>query len=666
MNSFVVFVLYSLISCCVADEFLCQLFDENAMQFSFFCQPNRGKVPQNCSYENDSTESDEVIHLEIGGCDNDTVFEAIERFKNVRTLDVSYSSYKSLDSLNFLNNKLEAINVSNNKLLEYPWRSYSDFFVRFPELIELDLSHNGINAIHAITNGSVIKLKKFHVSHNGITFIQSNAFVNLTDLEYIDLSYNKLDQLTSNVFSSIQHLSTLHLEHNPIDFFLCSGLLEMKALWAYISWDRLQYFDTDCDGIASSFTNSSDWLSTQFVIALNSSKEGFIPIAENQYKIVCSNRSFESIRTFKAGPDKYMNVLELLQCFGPTLIHLDFSGNYVGSLTPETLEQFTNLQELSLHDTQLLSFDFQMIQHQKQLTALDVSYNNLVNLENIVMAWNLKHLTSFNAAGNKLKSGMIQRLPPSIKYLNISDNGLGELTKKVFHHLKSLEELSVKNTNLVISNADPFGQLEKLYLLDVSFNNLQDCDFTLLSSTLSRLREFRAVECNISSANEVIQHFGPKLWTLDLSGNFVGDVNMDSPLQRLTPLNLRLNNANISHFDLNVLRESIDLVSLEISDNELGDIDLEPLSNYLLELNLENNSLDDIENLNSEHFPRLRSLKIRQNLLSCEYLERLNREWDDKIVGFNPWDQKHGEDCSHTDYNSTSQAEETSATSVGT
>lgn len=35
-----------------------------------------------------------------------------------------------------------------------------------------------------------------------------------------------------------------------------------------------------------------------------------------------------------------------------------------------------------------------------------------------------------DGAGNKLKSGMIQRLPPSIKYLNISDNEVAKLTQK--------------------------------------------------------------------------------------------------------------------------------------------------------------------------------------------------------------------------------------------
>lgn len=664
MKYFVAFVLCSIVSgdflcslslCKDDEEFQCQIFDEDSVKFSYFCKKYAGKLSENCSYDKNLEDSSEVIHLEIGGCDNDTVLQAIDRLINVHTLDVSYSSYKSLDSLNFFHNKLNTMNVSHNDLTEYPWKKYVYFFARFPELIELDLSYNEVHGIHTFVNRSIIKLKRFHLSHNGIAFIQSNAFENFTELEYLDLSYNKIDQITPNLFTNLNHLAVLHLENNPIDFFICDGLLNMKSLSAHIPWDRIQYFDTNCDEFPLWSTSSSEWVPTQFVVANFMRKGGFFNIVDNQYKLDCSDWSFENIRTFKAGTNKYINILELLQCFGSSLIEMDLSGNYIGKLKSTTFERFVNLEELSLKGAQLVFFDFQMIQQQKQLITLDISDNKLMNVENVELTGNLRFLSVFKASGNRLKSEMIQRLPSTIKHLDMSGSNLGRLTQKIFHRLKRLEELILRNINFAISTTDPFAQLDNLYLLDVSYNNLHEVDLAIFQSTLRKLREFRAIECNFLNIAEVMQFFGHNLWTLDLSGNIVGDVGLESPLRNLRLYSLYLNAASISRFDFNVLRKSNDLAILELSDNALETIDLEPLSSYLLDLNLENNDLIDIKNFTPHQFPKLRNLIITQNRLPCDSLRQINTEWQDKVRDFQIWQQRHIEDCQSKDVNATGE-----------
>lgn len=630
-------------------EFLCQLFDENTHSFVYYCndfiklrtidaETESYVYIENCSFHRESvaeflSSSTQVNHLEIGGCANKTVRDLIDYFNStVRTLDVSYSGYKSIHSLNFVHQRMQTINMSHNQITEYPWKTYLEFFVRFPMLYELDLSYNKLQAVHIIANQSLIKLERLHLQHNAISHIQNGAFVNLTQLNYIDLSHNRLDRISASAFSNLQTLQIMHIEHNPIDLFFCDDLLNMKALWVYMSWDRIEYFSTDCAGIAPP---QSLWLDTQYIVAFNTSKHGFFPIAEGKYKIDCDRNSFKRIRTFNAGRNKYATVVSILECFGTTLVELDLSGNFIGIIETSTFERFVHLYELSLRDTQLLSFDFQMLQRQQNLIALDISDNHLTNINNILIAWNLRDFQELTASGNRFKAELLQQLPSTIKYLDLSDTVLDELTPKHFQYLIQLEELRLRNTRLKFFDCNPFEVLDNLQLLDISQNDLSGMDFTRIVTTLTKLREFRAADCSISNASELIELFGLNLWVLDLSMNFIGDLRKVSPFHRLNLLNLYLNQANISSFDLETLKESSNLAYLEIANNSLNEIDLMPLSGaYLIELNMSGNQLNTVNHLTPINFPKLRFLNVARNQLPCEMSRQLVNDWTDKLVDF--------------------------------
>lgn len=652
---FIIFVLCSTRALCTTtadnDEFLCQLFDENAQSFAYYC---RGFIKhrtidvetetyvyiEDCSFHQvpvaeflSSSSSSQVKHLEIGGCANQTVQDLVAYFNaTVRTLDVSFSGYKTIDSINFVQPQLERINISHNEITEDPWTHFMDLLARFPQLTELDLSYNDWHAVHLIENRSIIELERLHLQHNAIAYIHIGAFVNLTRLEYIDLSHNQLDRISTSAFSHLQRLGFLHIEQNPFDFFFCDDLLNMRSLWVYMSWDQIEYFSTDCNGIAPP---QSSWLDTQYIVASNTGKHGFFPLAIGKYKIDCDDASFQQIRTFYAGRNKYAAVLTILQCFGTTLLELNLDGNFIAIIEPSTFDRFVHLYELSLRDTQLLSFDFQMLRRQQNLISLDISGNDLTNINNIILAWDLREFQEFLAAGNRFKADLLRQLPSTIKYLDLSGTKIGELTSKSFQYLTALEELRLRNTMLKFSWNNPFEELENLQLLDVSHNDLNGMDFTQIASTLDKLRDFRAAECNLSNATDLIELFGLNLWTLDLSCNFIGDLHKDSAFHRLNLLNLYLNNANISKFDLETLRESSNLAYFEIANNSLKGIDLMPLAgDYLIELNISGNKLSTVKHLTPINFPKLRFLNIGHNQLACETLTQLTNDWIDELVDF--------------------------------
>lgn len=276
-----------------------------------------------------------------------------------------------------------------------------------------------------------------------------------------------------------------------------------------------------------------------------------------------------------------------------------------------------------------------MLQRQQNLIALDISDNHLINVNNILLAWNLQDFQEFIASGNRFKAELLSQLPSTIKYLDLSDTTLGELTPKSFQYLTALEELRLKNTRLKFSGSNPFEELDNLQLLDISQNNLHGMDFRQIASTLSKVREFRAIDCNIANATKLIELFGLNLWVLDLSGNVIGDLHRDSPLHRLNLLNLYLNQANISSIDLEMLKESSNLAYFEIANNSLTEIDLMPLAgDYLIELNVSGNQLNTVRNLTPMNFPKLRFLNIARNQLPCDGSMQLVNDWTDRLVDF--------------------------------
>lgn len=650
-HNFIIFILCLAIPLCwtaATNQFQCKKYDQKTKTFAYYCTDyakySDGKAIENCSSRIDAAQKVDVINFEIHGCTNETVRKAVLELPNLHSMDISYSGFQTMDSFNYSHQQVETFNMSHNRIVEYKWIHFMELLGRFPQLSELDLSYNDLHAIHVFgsIDGSIIKLKKLYFHHNNITHIQSGAFVNLTELEMIDLSHNRLTRIFANAFSNAQMLQELHLEHNPIDFFVCDDLLNQKnfKFQVHLSWENVEYFNTDCIGL--------DLPSKYFIIS-NRHEAGLRPLAEN-YRIDCDHQNFQQIRTFKAGPNKYRSILTILRCFGSELLELDLTGNSIELIDQTMFRHFEKLTDLTLSQTQLKTFDFQWLQQQKQLISLDISHNGLELMENVLLCGNLRSLETFVTAGNRLRLlDFLQKLPKTIKNLDVSNSKIfGELKPEYFENMPDLEEIYLRSlTKLTFPNVNPFGELKNLIVLDISHNNLKGMDLTPMAATFQKLREFRAADCNIDNAIDLINQFGMDLWTLDLSGNFIGDLSDDSPLQRLNLLKLFLNRANISQFDLNTLSESNSLAYFEIANNSLIEIDLTPLSINIMELKMQSNQLEVIIGLTPEHFKKLQYLNIGKNHLPCEYLTELANDFARKNAHFEEWD-KFAETCLKT------------------
>lgn len=334
----------------------------------------------------------------------------------------------------------------------------------------------------------------------------------------------------------------------------------------------------------------------------------------------------------------------------PKLLILDLSHNllfqmFTGDIMTNFLFHVLNVKSLNLENNNIsLSLNSKRKNKQSDTASSDTQLASQI--------WAADRAPPISSAGmtssNELFMPIVIRfLSSSLEFLYCSENYVGPINVMTFKHLPNLKEIHLRKTHLMIVNDDPFEGLRMLQVLDISYNNLENLNFTVVTETLTNLRKFFAVGCRIRNAAQIFPLFGPALNTLDLSENSIGDVDL-STFKAINSLQyLSLANASLSNFDIGQDRMP-SLISLNISNNNLSQMNMYWLSDELITLDLANNELTELD-LDPVKFPKLSKLSLSGNQFSCAYLdtfmEEVIKNWPNLMFIGDPLDQKHGEDC---------------------
>lgn len=616
---------------CDGERFLCPVSINNSQSFRQFICKERTKSDLDGCYSNSSylefiqTNNSEVTDVKISQCDAIYVIGCTKNYKNLSSLDISYSNYDSLNSYRLIHTLLKRLNVSNNELKEIPRR----FFVEIPGITGVDFSHNKLTNIEQTTFEKAEKLTWINLANNQITEIDREVFENLTELEYLDVRENQFGQHFE--FVTMKKLKELHFERNPIAYVP----LVPFTTSMYVSWKLIWFVSTD-------------QLGRKFRIVLNSQIEGLLRVENDYTKFHCNENSFEELVGFVAKPNQIENVHDLLLCLGSSIDRLELSGNFIGEVKSSTFSRFVNLTQLNLRETQLKNFDFNILKHQTTLNLLDISGNNLRIMENVSVLSIFSELRHFKIADNELQNiaEMIPYLTMNITLFDFSGNFVGEVDDTMFEIFGELKSLSLRNTSLRFTEWNPFELNEFLVYLDISDNNMSSMDFSILKETLGGLRTFFARGCNIGNSANVIKLFGSKLTRVDLSNNFLAEVNADT-FNGTKLKEIDLVNANLTNFEFS--ENLAKLGDLNISYNRLTSLNFKIVMDDLSTIDLRDNHLVELVNFTRSRIPKQFSLAITNNNFSCEYLAKLmlhiEQDWPKlKFVG-DQFNQKHGEDC---------------------
>lgn len=631
MKHFVAFILF-VVGLCEANYLVCEIFDQSEKSLDKYCNGTIGTIPGNCSGDINPVELSRVEKLKMRGCDPNFVLNTAKQLTNLRVLDISYSSYNSLDWLDLKFNRLQIFNASHNELFSCRFS-----FKNTPEIVEIDLSHNNLQRHTLPYFTRLDKLKKLHLSNNDILSSVDGRYFESINLEYIDLKSNGLVSIPNP--DTKKNLKELHLEMNPISFQLCTHIVHesypsLNSL--YFSWKAVSQFDGDHCEIK------------RMRIVKNTTVEGILVTSNGKYEMHCTDECLGSIYTFRAGRDSFENITEVMQNFGSKIHSIDLSKNFIGELNTNSFKRFIDLNELNLSETNLTKFGFDVLWNNMRISQVDISNNKLKHLSGIPSLQKYR-LQTLNIGGNQIENmnEIIEHLDPSLEELDVSGNTVGNLTATTFQKLSSLQRLNMKNTNLTLPNTNPFETLQSLKFLDLSHNHLENVNFTTLSTILNNLSELTLSNCRIKNISEVIQYLGSSLLKLDLSKNFAHGLN-DQTFKNLENLEvLNLSDTNLQSLDPNLFKYQQYLNVLDISDNKLNAFDLKLLpSHHPYQLNLEGNDLTELINL-QESKSRNINFKLAQNQFSCLYVKQLIKTKNINLLG-NSWQQKDERDCRST------------------
>ncbi|KAI4487755.1 hypothetical protein M0802_011860 [Mischocyttarus mexicanus] len=146
---------------------------------------------------------------------------SLERFVKklgvLKTIAFSFQSFKTNNSL-LTREHLKGVSIVKELVLSHNSLSNIslEFFVDFPKLEKLDLSHNNLTLLNDIFE-STPHLKYVDFYNNSIHSMSSSLFYKLNYLEYLDLGYNRFGNMHGSAFDKQLLLKSLSLKANRMD-----------------------------------------------------------------------------------------------------------------------------------------------------------------------------------------------------------------------------------------------------------------------------------------------------------------------------------------------------------------------------------------------------------------------------------------------------------------
>lgn len=239
----------------------------------------------------------------------------------------------------------------------------------------------------------------------------------------------------------------------------------------------------------------------------------------------------------------------------PALKAINLAHNHITNVLPASI--FNNIVELArldLSHNQLTEFEFPSLK-----AAHVLLHNN--SLTNLVLN---NHFSLVQAEHNRISK--LSGTGAKLHTLQLSENSLDDITpilrmnnltklilsnnpvppNSVFNSLRRLEQLHLSHTNIQITNGT-FANLAELKLLDLSYNNLKELDFSMFSG-LVELQTLIVAFNNIDKINFLEQReYLPKLRVLEICGNGWNSTYLNHVLDYMKMYKLKADMHGFSH-----------------------------------------------------------------------------------------------------------------------
>lgn len=522
---------------------------------------------------------------------------------------------------------------------------------RTGHVIKLDLKSNG-SSISGTISPSLAELHHLKYLDLSLNYFGNVAnfpkfITSLTNLKYLDLSNTQLGGKIPNELGDLIHLRYLNLAKNMLHGEIPPQLGNLSALQFLDLSENYAFAKTDLEwlphltSLNSLNLSSIDLSDAKNWIQLLSNLSLLRDLQFSRCNLIDSEPSWPSASLISSRNLSSIAVIDLsinnltasvfpwvLRHSG-SLIVLRLDVNHLSGHIPESLGEFSFLQELGLSGNKLEGEIPKSLLGLCSLRELSLAANNLSGrLDEFVPTHSLcaeKSLERLSLSSNQI-GGFIPDFSKfsSLQWLDLSFNQLNGSLTDTIGQLSNLELLTLQQNYLqgVVSQAH-FLKLSKLRTLDLSFNALI---FNISRNWIPpfQLEDIRLVSCKLGPNFPEWLQSQKTYFELDISNAEISDT-VPNWFWNLPPM---LNILNISHNKLsgeiaNLPLEAINFAEIDMSSNMFQG-SIPSFLSVMSKLDVSNNKFSQAHSLLCANSTNLSFLDMSDNHLTEELPECLN------------------------------------------
>lgn len=269
-------------------------------------------------------------------------------------------------------------------------------FVRYSNLVRLNLQYNQIQNIQPKAFGELSKLEELYLGHNLLSNITVGTFQPLKKLTILYGNNNGIKKITPGLFANLDNLVKLRLDGNSLEALQDSVFKSLTSLlYLHLESNKLQHIHRNA---FSKLTNLR-----------------FLNLAHNKQSAVRNVLTFSQLRALTTlllseneihyvGNDVFQHLHKLSR--------LSLSNNRISRLDSGALRGLSNLRELLIDGNELEEIPAGLLDSLERIEELDFSRNRISNVDSLAFS-QLKHLKVL-----KLKNNMLSSLSGDIFALN--------------------------------------------------------------------------------------------------------------------------------------------------------------------------------------------------------------------------------------------------------
>lgn len=268
--------------------------------------------------------------------------------------------------------------------------------------------------------------------------------------------------------------------------------------------------------------------------------------------------------------------------------------------------QFKNVQKFNASHNKLILISLWNFKMKPNLTEVDLSFNEILDIVGMTFAHNTK-LTIINLSHNELSTlgeDVFFKLT-KLEMVDLSFNKIIYIDKNAFQSNINLRILRLEQNPMIMFDCRAFLPLKKVASISLSFESLKQLNFSCPTISLvmqandstptfieqskdgielhyrvkdfQQLRSFNVAENQIQNIAQILERLPLTLEAMDLSSINLGkvDVNVFGRFANLEFFKIR--NVSLTNLNPIIFSKKFRLVLVDISNNDLAEVDFRPL-----------------------------------------------------------------------------------------